>query len=78
VDPYCSSYITNRVIAPNFIPVKTSCHYMYRTLVYICTAKFKIHKFYVVPKKCSYVFFVDLRTNSYYLLIQHYHIGFNN
>ena len=30
-----------------------------------------IHKFYVLPTQCIYVFCVDLRTNSDYFLIQH-------
>jgi len=33
--------------------------------------QFNIHKFYVLPTKCNYVFCVDLRTNSDYYSIQH-------
>jgi len=32
---------------------------------------FNIHKFYVLPTHCIYVFCVDLRTNSDYFPIQH-------
>jgi hypothetical protein len=30
-----------------------------------------IHKFYVLPTQCIYVFCVDLRTNSDYFTVQH-------
>jgi len=43
--------------------LKPSGHYMYR--------QFNIHKFYVLPTHCIYVFCVDLRTNSDYFSIQH-------
>ena len=43
--------------------LKLSGHYMYH--------QFDIHKFYVQPTHCIYVFCVDLRTNSDYFLIQH-------
>jgi hypothetical protein len=39
--------------------------------IYIYTARFNIHKFYVLPTQCVYVFCVDLRTNSDYFPIQH-------
>jgi hypothetical protein len=63
--------------------LKTSGHYMYRTVVTICTAQwslyvphsghymyhqFNIHKFYVLPTLCVCV---DLRTNSDSFPIQH-------
>jgi hypothetical protein len=35
-------------------------------VVTLCTARFNIHKFYVLPTQCIYVFCVDLRTNSDY------------
>jgi hypothetical protein len=38
-----------------------------RAVVTVCTARFNIHKFYVLPTQCIYVFCVDLRTNSDYL-----------
>jgi len=43
--------------------LKTSGHYMCH--------QFNIHKFYVLPTQCIYVFWVDLRTNSHYFPIQH-------
>jgi hypothetical protein len=46
-------------------------HYMYRRVVTICTTSLSSHKFYVQPTHCIYVFYVDLRTNSHYLPIQH-------
>jgi len=63
-----------------------SGHYMYRTVVTICTAQwslyvphsghymyrqFNIQQFHVLPTQCIYVFCVDLRTNSDYFPIQH-------
>ena len=45
-------------------------HYMYRTVVTICTTS-NIQQFYVLPTQCIYVFCVDLRTNSDYFPIQH-------
>ena len=33
--------------------------------------QFNIHKFYVLPTQCIYVFCVDLRTNSDYFPVQH-------
>ena len=43
--------------------VPHSGHYMYR--------QFNIQQLYVLPTQCIYVFYVDLRTNSYYFPIQH-------
>jgi len=43
--------------------IQPSGHYMYH--------QFNIHKFYVLPTQCIYVFCVDLRTNSDYFPIQH-------
>jgi hypothetical protein len=40
-------------------------------VVTVCTARFNIHKFYVLPTQCIYVFCVDLRKNSDYFPIQH-------
>ena len=40
-----------------------SGHYMYH--------QFNIHKFYVLPAQCIYVFCVDLRTISDYFPVQH-------
>jgi hypothetical protein len=39
--------------------------------IYITTARFNIHKFYVLTAQCVYVFCVDLRTNSDYFPIRH-------
>ena len=71
-------------------PVVTICtasgHYMYRTVVTICTAQWSLYvphsghymyrqlnikQFYVLPPQCIYVFCVDLRTNSDCFPIQH-------
>ena len=35
------------------------------------TTKFNVHKSYVLPTRCIYVFCVDLSTNSDYFPIQH-------
>ena len=59
-------------------PIKPSGHYVYRTVVTICTAKLNIQQFYVLPTQCIYVFCVDLRTNSDYFPIQHQLTGFHN
>jgi hypothetical protein len=40
--------------------------------------QFNIQQFYVLPTQCIYVFFVDLRTNSDYITIEHYLIGLYN
>jgi hypothetical protein len=40
-------------------------------VAFICTTRFDIPKFYVLPTQCIYVFCVDLRTNSDYFPIQH-------
>jgi len=40
-----------------------SGHYMYRTLVTICTTEFNVQKLYVLPTQCIYVFCIDLKTN---------------
>ena len=47
-------------------------------VVTICTTRFNIHKFYVLPTQFIYVFCVDLRTNSDYFPIQHELTGFYN
>jgi len=56
-------YCVVRTERLNVIPPKPSGHYMYH--------QFNIHKFYVLPTQCIYVFCVDLRTNSDYFPIQH-------
>ena len=40
-------------------------------VVTMCTARFNIQQFYVLPTQCVYVFCVDRRTNSDYFPIQH-------
>ena len=40
-------------------------------VVILCTTRFNIQQFYVLPTQCIYVFCVDLRTNSDYFPIQH-------
>jgi hypothetical protein len=42
-----------------------------KTLDDIIYRQFNIQQFYVLPTQCSYVFRVDLRTNSDYFPIQH-------
>jgi len=49
---------------------RPSIHYIYH--------QFNIHHFYVLHKHWIYVFCVDLRTNSDYLLIQHHITDFYN
>jgi len=53
-----------------FNHLKPSGHYMYH--------QYNIHKFYVLPTQCIYVFCVDLRINSDYFPIQHYLTSFYN
>ena len=40
-------------------------------VVTLRNTEFDIHKLYVLPTQCIYVFCVDLRTNSDYFPIQH-------
>jgi len=61
-------YTVNIFLSLN--PSKASGHYMYH--------KFNIHKFYILPTQCIFVFCVDLRTNSDYFPIQHQLTGFYN
>jgi hypothetical protein len=68
---------------PVYSPVVTICtaqwslylpysgHYMYRTVVSICTASLTFNNSTFCPHSCIYVFYVDLRTNSDYFPIQH-------
>jgi hypothetical protein len=44
---------------------------LWSAVVTLCTTRLNIHKFYVLPTQCIYVFCVDLRTNSDYFPIQH-------
>jgi len=47
-------------------------------VVTICTNRFNIQQFYVLPTQCIYVFCVDLRTNSNYFPTQHWLTGLYN
>ena len=79
---------THSYVYMAYDPVQPSGHYMYRTVVTICTAhwslyvqpsgyymyrQFNIQQFYVLPTQCIYVFCVDLRTNSDYFRIRVQH-----
>ena len=44
---------------------------LYGPVVTMRTARLNIQQFHVLPTHCSYVFCVDLRTNSDYFPIQH-------
>jgi hypothetical protein len=46
-------------------------YYFQTPVVTVRTARFTVHKFYVLPTQCVYVFCVDLRRNSDYFPIQH-------
>ena len=86
--PAISSFVLSCFVAFNdgINILNPSGHYMYRTVVTICTAQwslyvphsghcmyrqFNIQQFHVLPTQCIYVFCVDLRTNSHYFPIQH-------
>ena len=47
-------------------------------MVTMCTTSFNIHKFYVLPTHCIYVFCMDPRTNSDYFSVQYLLIGSYN
>ena len=47
-------------------------------VVIICTTRFNIQQFYVLPTECICVSFMDLRTNSDYFPTQHSLTGFYN
>jgi len=51
--------------------LKPSGHYMYRTVVTICTTGLTFTNSTFCPHSCIYVFCVDLSTNSHYFPIQH-------
>jgi len=53
----------NELVVASNKPLNTSGYYMYH--------KFNIQEFYIQLTQCSYVFCVDLRTNSHYVPIQH-------
>jgi hypothetical protein len=54
------------------------CWALYIPLVTICTTRFNIHKFCLLPTQCIYVLCLDLRTNSDYFPIQHLANSFCN
>jgi hypothetical protein len=54
----------------NVNPLYPSGHYMYR--------QFNIHKSYIQPAHCIYVFSLDLRSNNDYFPVKHYMIDFYN
>jgi hypothetical protein len=54
-----------------YCAVRTRYLYTISPVVTLSTARFNIHKFYVLPTQCVYVFCVDLRRNSDYFPIQH-------
>ena len=73
---YCHDYV--RQLERLKCPVVTICtaqwslyvphsgHYMYRTVVTICTASLTFSNSTFCPTRCIYVFCVDLRTISHY------------
>jgi len=48
-----------------------SGHYMYRTVVTICTTRLNVKELHVLSTQYIYVFCMDLRTNSDYFPTQH-------
>jgi len=40
-------------------------------VVTLCTTRFKVRQFYILPTQCMYVFLMDLSTNSDYFPAQH-------
>jgi len=59
--PLCS---INWLVCITDITLQTS-------VVTICTTRFNMQQFYVLPPQCIYVFCVDPRTNSDYFPLQH-------
>ena len=53
-----------------FYPLQPSSQYHYH--------QFNIHKNYILPTRCIYVPWMDLRTNSHYFLIENELTGFYN
>jgi hypothetical protein len=54
-----------------YCAVRTESLYVISPVVTLSTARFNIHKFYVLLTQCVYVFCVDLRTNSDYFPTRH-------
>jgi hypothetical protein len=55
----------------NWLVFVTETGSVYCAVRTLYTARFNIHKFYVLPTQCIYVFCADLRTNSDYFPIRH-------
>jgi len=58
-------------VVPYALYVPHSGHYMYRTVVTICTASLTFNNSTFRPHTVFMLFCVDLRTNSDYFPIQH-------
>jgi len=54
-----------------YCAVRTGSLYIIQPSGYYMYHQFNIHKLYILPTHCIYVFCVDLRTNSDYFPIQH-------
>jgi hypothetical protein len=52
-------------------PCKAQWSLYVQSVVTICTTRITYTKFHVLLSQCSYVFYVDLRTNSDYFPMQH-------
>jgi len=74
--PYTA--LTNWFYNRDLTLLKPSGHYMYSTVVTICTASLTFTNSTFCPTQCIYVFCVDLRTNSDYFSIQHQVTGLYN
>ena len=67
----CKASLVTICTAQWSLYVPHSGHYMYRTVVTICTASLTYTNSTFCPTHCIYVFCVDLRTNSHYFPIRH-------
>ena len=66
----CPSVVTDK-IGSHRTDCSEFCYWEFCENLSTYVTSFKIHKFYVLPTQCIYVFCVDLRTNSDYFPIQH-------
>ena len=64
--PLRANRIWNRMPANNTLWLT-----IWSSVATLCTTMCNIYKFCFLPTHCSYVFCVDLRTNSYYFPVQH-------
>jgi hypothetical protein len=55
----------------NWLVFITETECVYCAVRPLYTARFNIHKFYVLTTQCIYVFCLDLRTNSEYFVMQY-------